>query len=140
MVNSNFSGNTAGTGGAISGGAISLGGRLTVVDSVFSNNTAVDDGGALLLAGRRHHISGSAFSGNSAASGGAIVNALLGNLQLIDSVFDNNAATGATTGGGAIYIDSRKYGTVTLTNVTISGNRAKNNGGGVRDNISHRSV
>jgi len=128
VINSNFSGNTAVTdGGAIDGST------LRVVDSVFSNNTAGDDGGALVLFSDAT-ISVSTFSGNAAATGGAIVKVVLGNLQLIDSVFDNNAATSAITGGGAIYA-AQNTGQVTLTNVTISGNSAKNNGGGVRASV-----
>ncbi len=48
IINSNFSGNTAG----ISGGAIleERSGSILVVDgSIFNNNTAVDDGGAMGL-------------------------------------------------------------------------------------------
>ena len=131
VINSNFSGNTAVTNsGAINGSTLST---LRVVDSVFSNNTAGDNGGALALVSDAT-ISGSAFSGNAAATGGAIVKAGRGNLQLIESVFDNNAATSATTGGGAIYA-AQTTGQITLTNVTISGNSAKNNGGGVRASI-----
>ena len=71
-------------------------------------------------------ISDSSFTGNSAEFGGAI-SILLGDLKLINSVFNNNVAT---FGGGAINI-SVIGGTTTLTNVTINGNSAKNNGGGI---------
>ena len=133
IINSNFSGNTAG----ISGGAIleERSGSILVVDnSIFNNNTAVDDGGALGLVSVAF-ISHSTFSGNSAAFGGAISKVVLGDLHLNNNVFDNNAATGqAAATGGAIYI-YQNVGTATLTNVTLSGNSATNDGGGIHANL-----
>lgn len=133
IINSNFSGNTAG----ISGGAIleERSGSILVVDnSIFNNNTAVDDGGAMGLVSVAF-ISHSTFSGNSAAFGGAISKVVLGDLHLNNNVFDNNAATGQTTSmGGAIYI-YQNVGTATLTNVTLSGNSARNDGGGIHANL-----
>jgi len=131
VANCNFSGNAAETGG----GAIDQDtGLLIVGNSRFSNNTAVDGGGALFLF-KDALISTSTFSGNFAPFGGAILNR--GNMDMRDSVFNDNAATGqfGLGGGGAIHTE----GTATLTNVTLSGNSAKNDGGGLstkRDVIS----
>jgi predicted outer membrane repeat protein len=130
IVNSRFSGNGAGT----HGGAIleeRNGTTLLVADSIFSSNTAVGGGGAMDLAGLAT-ITGSTFSGNIADFGGAIAKVVQGNLQLENSVFDHNAATVQTTstGGGAIYL-FQGAGTATMTNVTVSGNSTKNDGGGI---------
>ncbi len=133
IINSNFSGNTAG----ISGGAIleERSGSILVVDNtLFGGNTAVDDGGAMGLVSVAF-ISHSTFSGNSAAFGGAISKVVLGDLHLTNNVFFNNAATGQPTAtGGAIYI-YQNVGTATLTNVTLSGNSARNDGGGIHANL-----
>ncbi len=133
IVNSNFSGNSAG----ISGGAIleERSGSILVVDnSIFNNNTAVDDGGAMGLVNVAF-ISHSTFSGNSAAFGGAISKVVLGDLHLNNNVFYNNVATGQTAAtGGAIYI-YQNVGTATLNNVTLSGNSAVNDGGGIHANL-----
>jgi predicted outer membrane repeat protein len=127
VTNSNFSGNGAGN----RGGAIyHEGDNLVVVDSTFSSNTANNIGGAIANGSFFTTISGSTFSSNSAVVGGAIASFfILGGMQLNDSVFYNNAATGtdSSAGGGAIFT----FGGDTLTNVTLSGNSAKNNGGGM---------
>jgi predicted outer membrane repeat protein len=138
IVNCNFSGNSAG----ISGGAIleeRSGSILVVADSLFSGNTAVDDGGALGLVSVAF-ISGSTFSGNFAAFGGAISKVVLGDLHLTNTVFENNAATGQTTAtGGALYI-YQNVGTATLTNVTISGNSSTDSGGGIHANLGTLNI
>ena len=57
----------------------------------------------LVLDNCEHMIDGCAF-------GGAIASVLLGNVQLLDSVFHNNATTSATSGGGAICTDRKNAG------------------------------
>ncbi len=125
----NFSGNAA----TNAGGAIleeRNGSLLVVTDSLFSANSAGGNGGALALVSNAT-ISGSTFTGNLAANGGAIEKVVLGDLQLSDSVFENNAATGQPASqGGAIYL-FQNGGTATLTNVTISGNSTIGNGGAI---------
>ncbi len=130
ITNSNFSGNTAGSGG----GAIleeRTGSVITVAGTSFSGNTAVGGGGAMALVSEATVLN-CTFTGNSAAFGGAIAKLVLGNLAVNDSVFNNNVSTGTTpsSGGGAIYI-FQTVGTASLTNVTLSGNSAANNGGGI---------
>ena len=84
IVNSNFSDNMA----EYSGGAIANGGELSIVNSSFSDNSA-DVGGAIDNWGELS-VSGSYFSGNSAEWGGAIYNA--GELSISDSSFSDNLA------------------------------------------------
>jgi uncharacterized repeat protein (TIGR01451 family) len=112
------------------------GGTLNVVNSVFTNNRATQNGGAIAndatftmtssstitrtiitKNGGTATISGSTFIGNKANNGGAISN--LANLGI------NNAAT---LTGPATALNS---GTVTVTNSVIMGNTANNNGGAI---------
>lgn len=72
-LNSNsYSGNTA----SIDGGAIYNFAEMTISGGTFTNNNAVENGGAVANAtsNGKMTISGAAFTGNSAASGGAIFN------------------------------------------------------------------
>ncbi len=178
VVNSNFSGNVAGIGGF--GGAIYNGsGSLSVIDSVFNNNSAVNGGGAIAITAGAT-IFNSTFSGNSATLGGAIENSLasltvgnsifdnnssgfgggaiaaFGSTNVFNTTFSNNKAPGASSLGGAVYVQSSGTpfiltesalfsntsgydggavytigGSPTLRNVTISGNHAANSGGGI---------
>src|SRR5215471_17519002 len=102
------------------GGAIYRnGGSLTVIDSTFDDNHAGATGqdlagGAIYgFGGGETVISGSTFTNNSASDGGA-VGSLNGNLTVVNTTFNGNAATG--TGGnpgnggcgGALYMDGGK--------------------------------
>jgi len=106
------------------GGAIGSRATLSIYDSVFDSNQALDGGGAIINAGTLN-IYRTTFTGNSAGSGGAIQNEK-GYLNIVCSRFLNNTAdtgsilaahgysisvhksrfTGNTStvyGGGAIY-------------------------------------
>jgi predicted outer membrane repeat protein len=103
--------------------------NLTVDASVFDNNSANADGGAIAAFGSTNVIN-STFSNNTAlgaaALGGAIYFQSAGGAVIItESALFNNSAFA----GGAVYILD---GPVTLLrNVTISGNSARHNGGGL---------
>jgi hypothetical protein len=143
------------------GGALFMrDGNLTVVDCTFSGNQAAPlgpdtGGGAIYIEGSKHGalIVGSTFTGNSGANAGAI-GALFAELDIYDSLFMNNSATGhdannddATmcsvmnngqneTGsggnGGAIYGDGNSFD-ITLCGDAIMNNAAGKNafGGGL---------
>ncbi|MCP4132755.1 MAG: hypothetical protein GY754_17450 [bacterium] len=94
-----------------------LGGSLTVINSTFSNNTAVDQrkdyggGGIYVFLVPEAKISGCTFNGNNGSNGGAI-GSLGSDLTIINSTFTGNGATGLNAQsdpgggiGGAIYID-----------------------------------
>jgi predicted outer membrane repeat protein len=102
---------------------------LTVGNSVFDNNSANFGGGA--IAGfDSTNIFNSTFSNNKAPGassfGGAIYFQSIGGALIVteSALFNNSSALD----GGAIYIAN---GPVTIRNVTVSGNSAKNNGGGI---------
>lgn len=83
------------------GGALFMrDGNLTVIDCTFTGNQAAQmgpdtGGGAIYIEGSKHGalIVGSTFSGNSGANAGAI-GALFAELDIYDSLFSDNAATG----------------------------------------------
>ena len=143
------------------GGAIynDYGGTLTVVDSVFSGNSAgytSADGpgysaGGAIFNHSRLRVEGSTFSGNSArGSGGAIQN--YRTLTVVDSAFSNNSANsfggGIRNSGGTLAVDGSTFsgnsstasfgggiysngGALTVDGSTFSGNSAYLGGGGI---------
>ena len=125
IINSTFSGNSAPLGGAIENSS----GNLTVGNCVFDNNSSTFGGGAIAAFGSTN-IFNSTFSNNKAPGaksfGGAVYfQSAGGSLIITESSLINNSSN---FDGGAAYI---KDGPVTLRNVTISGNRAVNDGGGI---------
>jgi Right handed beta helix region/Chlamydia polymorphic membrane protein (Chlamydia_PMP) repeat len=116
-------------------GAILNGGRLTVTNSIFSDNSAGVDsegiagsGGAIVNDGTLT-VTNSTFSDNSASFGGAIANS--GTLAVTNSTFSGNSAIDSGTGdgleGGAILNGASSTGpsgTLTVTNSIFSGNSA----------------
>lgn len=131
IANSRFSGNFAGSGGAIyADGTFS---PLTITNSVFSDNGTIEDvdtngwgsGGAILLLGTEASIQGGEIRDNEARTGGAIVGWELSSVVINGTVIrDNKARNGP---GGAIRIGEGPGSNVsaTLTDVTLSGNTAE---------------
>jgi predicted outer membrane repeat protein len=124
-----FSGNTAGAGGAISSS-----GTTVILDHMtFETNQALTyNGGALYIDGvTTLTITESSFAENIAAGSGGAANLVSGTNAAIDnSTFAYNISndTGSDGGGGAIQVTSS---TLTMTNSTVIGNSAKQNGGGI---------
>ncbi|NND96300.1 MAG: DUF4347 domain-containing protein, partial [Pirellulaceae bacterium] len=83
------------------GGGIHNAGTVTLVDSTISDNTSTNQGGGLFNDATAV-ATGSTFSGNNAIDGAGIYNSNFGSVQ-----------------------------TLTLTNVTLSGNTASGDGGGL---------
>jgi parallel beta-helix repeat protein len=93
--------------------AISNFGTLTLTDSTVSDNS----GGAAICNERTLSMTNSTVSGNSPAG---IANTGGGTAILTDSTVSDNHGTGIGN-----------TGTMTLTNVTVSGNNAEDSGGGI---------
>lgn len=127
------------------GGAIYLCATELDLDaaSSFSENTAGNHGGAVYLTyitnedntrtGAVLNANGSTFDGNTALAGGAISIRSACEANLDGTVLTNNRVEGFADkndgdgeGGGAIYVG---YGTLTMTNVTATGNTASDFGG-----------
>ena len=135
------------------GGALYMrDGNLTVIDSIFMNNQAAPlgpdtGGGAIYILGSKNGalIVGSTFSNNAASNAGA-VGCLFAELDVYNSLFTNNTATGngansddATKcsvinngqnevgsggNGGALYSDGNSV------NITLCGDAILNNNAG----------
>jgi len=106
------------------GGGIYNGGTLTVSNSTLSGNSASFYGGAIYNGGTLT-VSNSTLSGNSTNGfGGAIYNR--GTLTVSNSTLSGNSAL---LEGGGIFTDINGTQSVTLTNVTLTANRANTGGG-----------
>ena len=110
------------------GAAINLDGTtLTLSDSTFIDNHAVDEGGALELCNNEAvTVTGSRFVGNTSEnSGGAIQqNCETGNLTIELNQFQRNTAVDQ---GGAIRVQTGASGT-SITRNTFTGNSAEQGG------------
>ena len=99
--------------------------RLTVLDSIFSNNTAGTHGGAIHASGANVTIRRSQFSDHSATGSfggdGAAVFVTNGSLEVFSSRFSNNSGIGD---GGAIYF---KNASDNKTKLTVSDSKFMDN-------------
>lgn len=124
---------------AADGGGIYSQGNLTLVRTVVRNNTATSGpftmGGGIYQSTGILTIRDSTISNNTAVSAGGLFN--MGTTTIDSSTFSGNIATNDSTlinggdGGGAIVNGSGSSGTLTLTNSTISGNKAYGHYGGL---------
>ena len=117
LTNSTISGNTAPAAG---GGIYNESGTVTMTDGTVSNNTGGEFGGGITNVDT-FDISKSSVEGNTAGHGAGISNN--GTMTLSESTVRNN--TGNIRGGG-IY---NRFGRLTLTNSTVSGNTVPFGGG-----------
>ena len=124
IVNSSFTANVS----KYAGGALGLSGATTIAASQFAGNIAAFSGGAVANYGTAT-IAASRFEGNSVGEGvgGGVGN--FGTLRLIDSTLINNKV--ANGSGGGLGNDQ---GTAIVTGTTIAWNEARNAAGGVYAN------
>lgn len=148
---STFQTNTV-TGSSNSGGGMrSLGGLITINESVFHGNSATDGGGGIRIDGdsARLMMTKSTIRNNTAAYGGGMrLDSAISTIA--DSTFSFNNAIGRgagllTNGGtatvtGSTFHDNSanddgggigNFATLTLTNSTVTNNRATDTGGGI---------
>jgi hypothetical protein len=132
------------------GGIFNDGGTLTVSSSVLSGNSAPGGGGIYNFLGTLT-VSNSTLSDNSAFEGGGIFNDG-GTLTVSNSTLANNSASygGGIQNTGTVTIDTSKLygnsavfgggianggdstgGAITITNSSLSGNSASQDGGGI---------
>jgi hypothetical protein len=130
LLDTNVSGNSAG----YIGGGIANGGTLTVVNSTLANNQITNGTGGPLYdsAGAGLYNAGSAalvnttIAGNKGAyAGGGVYNS--GGLTLTNATIANNSGYN----GGGLYNAACGCGDATLNNSTLTGNYAKQFGGGI---------
>ncbi len=142
ITNVNFTGDSAAGGGgfynlgtvsvegasftnnhAASGGAIDNQHDLTLTTSTLVGNNATGDGGGLFSTGPALEVFGCTLAGNTATEGGGVwVDASSELVTLLNSTLSGNTAT--NSGGGLA-----NQGTATLTNCTVSANKAASGGG-----------
>ena len=126
MSGGTISGNTAQSGDG--GGVLVNNGTFTMSGGTISDNTAQsgDGGGVYFYGDNTFEMNGGTISGNTATNGGGVY--IWG---INDFTFDANGCTftdnDAAEYGGGVYITA--WGTVTMTDCTISGNTAKYGGG-----------
>ncbi len=120
-----------------SGGAIQTHAAMYLLGVNFSGNKAAVNGGAIDFKGgvsETLFIGGSNFAGNIAGEkGGAIALITTSPMQISDSIFSGNIATGAQSdhGGGAIYIDnSYEENSITIERTAFNGNLTPGGSGG----------
>jgi len=178
ITGSTFSGNSANTGGGIGmfggnlaiiggtfshntanfrgGGIHNSEGALTIMESIFSSNSAYgyDDGGGGIYSYGSSVVdlvvTDSLFSSNSAHGHGGGIGSHNGNLTITDSIFSNNSSDrngggihnsyGKLTGSNSIFLNNTAdygggimnyAGVLTIANSTLSGNSADSDGGGI---------
>jgi CSLREA domain-containing protein len=108
-------------------GAIWCSEDLTLRDIALQGNTSAAHGGAIACAGTTLTILNSTFSGNTATTDGGAIWTSAVTLVVSSSTLTGNEAQ--TDDGGGIAADDD--GTLSLTNSTVSGNRADDLGGGL---------
>jgi len=97
--------------------------EATITGSAFSNNTAVNDGGALVLDTSRSTVEGCTFINNTAKNGGGI-QLRAGRIDVRATAFVNNSASemGGGIGGPIQYASS-------VSDCLFNGNTAQDSGG-----------
>jgi hypothetical protein len=109
-----------------------IAGALTVVRSRIIRNVAGGDGGGISgSVDGPTVISRSTIADNRAGEGGGVM--VVDRVRISDSTVGGNRVVGGGDGevgdGAGIYVDDQ--GMLTLTNATLTGNRANRHGGGV---------
>lgn len=107
------------------GGGIENDGVLIVNSSLFDTNMAGNDGGAINNGSQLLLDSSTLLNNEAADSGGGIYNEAGTTLTMTHSLVSGNSA--ADNGGGVRVFS----GTATIANSTLSGNTAVNDGGGL---------
>ena len=112
------------------GGFYSMGGHITITQSILSGNVATQNGGGIFTSGFSMNwssvvIDGSQIVGNSGGFGGGIQGGGFSSVKISSSVISNNSALY----GGGIGVSG---GALTVRNSTLSSNMA-NEGGGIRN-------
>ncbi|MBO7725788.1 MAG: hypothetical protein J6S40_04915, partial [Thermoguttaceae bacterium] len=141
-----FTGNRAGTGGAIHLSGITT----TINDSKIMNNTASGSGGGIWASNKELTVNYTWITGNTAGNNGGGIYADLTDITLYQSLIADNTANGTSgaspdiRGGGGIYTNNGSSTARTVTNIlwsTVAGNSAPNGSGNdIYGNSSYRTT
>ncbi|MCK5800699.1 MAG: right-handed parallel beta-helix repeat-containing protein [Deltaproteobacteria bacterium] len=158
VINTTFSDNIGGSGGAIYGN--NNGTHIIATYCTFDNNaaTSIRGGAVFLNTGVDGTFTRCTFNNNTAPSAGAIGTSSTSIVTIVGCTFTNNTAT--TGGGGAIYLNStgqisietsvftgneavsgaaitlNMHTTMTMTNCTLTGNNASTYAGAIYFNTT----
>jgi CSLREA domain-containing protein len=128
IARTDFDSNSASAGGAI----YNLNADVVVLDSTFQNNQSYFGGGAIYNSGttivrNSTFVNNTTGGGGLGGNGGALYNTANNHLTLVNStVASNTVVNNGSASGGGLY----NAGTLTLANVTVSGNTAQTGLGG----------
>ena len=127
MVNMMFSGNSANSGGGMYNDSVS---SPNIVNTIFSENIATTSGAGMVNSNSSSpNIVNTVFSGNSANSGGGMYNSFSSSPSIVNSVFSGNSAS---SGRGMFNNNSSP----SIVNSVFSGNSASDNDRGGIDNTN----
>jgi len=101
--------------------------NLTLENVSFINNTADYYGGGM-FSWTSPTLKNVVFEGNTATTGGGLANIFGSQMSLVNVRFYGNTAE---NGGAMSFTETANESNITLTNVTVSGNEAQGNGGGI---------
>ncbi len=121
LSNVTFTANRASIGGGIH---TTSSHTLTATNSLLQSNTATNVGGGLYVEPGSSNLSSVTVVANRANEGGGIYTSS-NNLRVTNSLLQSNTST---VSGGGLFING---GTTNLSSLTISDNRAGNEGGGI---------
>ncbi len=124
LSNCLVTGNEAKDGGGIYANTRSN--ALTMNGVAVTGNKANGAGGGVYLQSGTMQVAGGSFNGNTSPDGGGVYVTEDTKLVARDAQFNGNKVT-KLAGGGLV----NSYGTVELTNCTVSGNQAHGSGGGI---------
>ena len=111
------------------GGGISGGGVLTLINSSVTGNSSGYGGGGAYLSGAVAAVTNSIFAGNAAEDNGGGIGIRESEVVITNTVLVANTAQE----GGGIYADhdNDEHASLTLSNCTLTANIATDSGGGV---------
>jgi hypothetical protein len=121
-IGANIARSRFGRNNAQTGGGIAADGLLSVTDTVFTDNSALDGGGLASVNGTVS-VTASTLTGNNASVGGGVFSG--GRLATTNVVNTTISANSADDRGGGIFIND---GNASIVNSTITANRAPSGG------------
>jgi len=128
--------------GSVGGATPGLGGGLytqtgnpiTVKDSTFTNNFALEGGGVFADTNSTMTILNSTFTGNNATKRGGGLDTYKGVVTVSYTIFNNNSSSS----GGAIHNGTTNK--LTLTRLTFTGNTSQNHGGAIQNSDGNWTI
>ncbi len=138
ISNSTISGNTSIGSGSYGGAGVFNAGLATISDSIINNNSTSSSGGGIHNGGFSYSnliVTNSTITGNTASRGGGIYNGGFGSSSV--SISNSTISGNSARYGGGI---RSSFGSLDISNSTISANTAVRDGGGIHNNSSEVDI